>query len=76
MHLNDIAEWLRVLECKSLILTHISRRTHLGFAREQLNKLVGPDKAQRVFLLMDNKFNRERYEKQEIDAGIVHPAKS
>lgn len=76
MHLNDIAEWLRVLECKALILTHISRRTHLGYAREQLMKLVGPDKADRVFLLMDNRFNRDRYEKQEAAAGIVHPAKT
>jgi len=70
MHINDVAEWLRVLECKSLILTHISRRTHLGYAREQLLKLVGPEKAERVFLLMDNRFNRDRYEKQEIDAGM------
>jgi ribonuclease Z len=76
MHINDIAEWLRVLECKALILTHISRRTHLGYAREQLMKLVGPDKADRVFLLMDNRFNRDRYEKQEAAAGIVHPARS
>jgi ribonuclease Z len=76
MHINDIAEWLRVLECKSLILTHISRRTHLGMAREQLTKMVGPDKADRVFLLMDNKFNRERYEKQEIAAGVVKPERT
>jgi ribonuclease Z len=70
MHINDIAEWLRVLECKSLILTHISRRTHLGYAREQLLKLVGPEKAERVFLLMDNRFNRDRYERQEIESGM------
>ena len=70
MHINDIAEWIRVLECKHLILTHISRRTHLGYAREQLVKLIGPEKAEKVFLLMDNRFNRDRYEKQEIDAGM------
>ena len=76
MHVKDIAEWIRVLECKALILTHISRRTHLGFAREQLVKLIGPEKAERVFLLMDNRFNRERYEKQEIEAGVVKPQRS
>jgi ribonuclease Z len=70
MHVKDIAEWMRVLECKSLILTHISRRTHLGFAREALIGLVGEEKAKNVFLLMDNKFNRDRYEKQEIAAGV------
>ncbi|MEX2220065.1 MAG: MBL fold metallo-hydrolase [Phycisphaerales bacterium] len=72
LHVNDIAEWLRVLECKALILTHISRRTHLGLAREQLTKLIGPEKAKNVFLLMDNRFNRDRYEQQEAAAGIVH----
>jgi ribonuclease Z len=71
MHVKDIAEWVRFLECKHLILTHVSRRTHLGFAREQLTKLIGEAKAQNVFLLMDNKFNRDRYEKQELAAGIV-----
>lgn len=68
MHINDIAEWIRVLECKALILTHISRRTHLGFARQELIRLIGEDKARSVFLLMDNKFNRERYERQEAEA--------
>jgi ribonuclease Z len=73
MHAADIAEWVRFLECKHLILTHVSRRTHLGYAREQLTRLVGEEKAKAIFLLMDNKFNRDRYEKQELAAGIVHP---
>jgi len=73
MHISDIAEWLRVCECKAMVLTHVSRRTHLGYAREQLVRAVGPELAQRVHLLMDNKTNRERYEKQEAAAGIVRP---
>ncbi len=75
MHINDIAEWLRVVECKAMILTHISRRTHLGYARERLVEIIGQEKAKNVFLLMDGKFNRERYEQQEAAAGIVHPPK-
>lgn len=75
MHINDIAEWLRVVECKAMILTHISRRTHLGYARERLIEIIGQEKAKNVFLLMDGKFNRERYEQQEAAAGIVHPPK-
>ena len=75
MHIHDIAEWLRVVECKAMILTHISRRTHLGYARERLIELIGQEKAKNVFLLMDNKFNRERYEQQELAAGIVRPPK-
>lgn len=76
MHINDIAEWLRVVECKAMILTHISRRTHLGYARERLIEIIGPEKAKNVFILMDGKFNRERYEQQEAAAGIVHPPKN
>ncbi len=75
MHIHDIAEWLRVVECKAMILTHISRRTHLGYASERLIEMIGPEKAKSVFLLMDNKFNRERYEQQELAAGIVRPPK-
>ncbi len=70
LHVNDIAEWLRIAQCKHMVLTHISRRTHLGYARERLLELLGEEKAQRVLLLMDHRFNRERYEKQLIDAGI------
>ncbi|MFN0132440.1 MAG: MBL fold metallo-hydrolase [Phycisphaerales bacterium] len=70
MHINDIAEWLRVVECKAMILTHISRRTHLGYAKQRITELVGEEKSKRVFVLMDNKGNRERYERQEIDAGM------
>jgi len=69
MHINDIVEWLRVVECKALVLTHISRRTHLGYARERLLELIGPEKAEKVFLLMDGRFNRDRYERQELEAG-------
>jgi ribonuclease Z len=76
MHINDIAEWLRVVECKAMILTHISRRTHLGYARERLIEIIGQERAKNVFLLMDGKFNRERYEQQEAAAGIVHPPKN
>ena len=32
-------------------------------------ELIGPEKAQKVFLLMDGRFNRDRYEKQELEAG-------
>ena len=42
MHAEAIAEWLRVLESQNLVLTHLSRRTNLGFARERLTKLAGP----------------------------------
>ncbi len=68
LHVSDIVEWLRVAECQWMVLTHVSRRTHLGEAREQLMKMLGPEKAQRVLFLMDTRANRERYERQEAEA--------
>ena len=73
LHADDIAEWLRVLECQHLVLVHVSRRTNLGEARRRLNQLVGRDRAQRVEWLMDHKHNKERYERQEIEAGVRQP---
>lgn len=64
MHVADVAEWIRVLECQALVLVHISRRTNLQFARKRLLEAVGPEKAQKVLFLMDHRVNRERYEEQ------------
>ncbi len=69
MHADDIAEWMRVLECRSLVLVHFSRRTNLGQARRRIEDIVGPEKAQRVHFLMDHRTNRLRYEKQLAEAG-------
>ncbi len=71
MHVDNIAEWLRVLECQHMVITHISRRTHLGFARDRVKELIPEDKASRVLFLMDYRNNKERYERQLIDAGVV-----
>lgn len=69
MHAEAIAEWLRVLECEHLVLTHLSRRTNLGFARKRLTELAGPEAMRKVHLLMDHRTNRERYERQVAAAG-------
>lgn len=72
LHLDDIAEWLRVCECQTMVLAHLSRRTNLTFARTELAKTLGRDKVGKVELLMDGRFNKERYERQQRDAG-EHP---
>lgn len=72
LHVNDVVEWLRVLECQKLVLTHVSRRTNLGIARKQLAGVLGRAKAEKVEFLMDHKSNKERYERQQMDAG-EHP---
>ena len=46
---------------------------NLGEARRRLNQLVGRERAQRVEWLMDYKHNKERYERQEIEAGVKQP---
>lgn len=73
MHAEAIAEWLRVLECQSLVLTHLSRRTNLLMARDRLTKLAGPNLMRKVEFLMDYKYNKERYEKQLADNGQPIP---
>ncbi|MCW5764861.1 MAG: hypothetical protein KIT68_02660 [Phycisphaeraceae bacterium] len=75
LHADDVVEWLRVLECQKLVLTHISRRTNLGVARKQLQQALGRAKADKVEFLMDFKTNKERYERQQMDAG-EHPTQT
>lgn len=69
LHLDDIVEWLRVLECKHLVLTHLSRRTNIAFARKQLALQAGRERSARVEFLMDSRPNRERYERQLLEAA-------
>jgi ribonuclease Z len=68
MHCKDIAEWLRVSECKEMVIGHISRRTNLAIARKQMDEAIGRENIGRVHFLMDHKANKARYEKQEFEA--------
>ncbi|HZW05599.1 MAG TPA: hypothetical protein VFF65_00635, partial [Phycisphaerales bacterium] len=72
LHVSDLVEWLRVCECKAMVIGHVSRRTNLAIAKSNLIKSLGRDKADRVHFLQDGKANRERYERQLMDAG-EHP---
>lgn len=69
MYAEAVAEWLRVLECQYLVLTHVSRRTNLGLARKRMTELAGPQLMQKVHFLMDYRVNRERYDRQVAEAG-------
>jgi ribonuclease Z len=69
MHADDVAEWLGVLECEALVLTHISRRTNLSQAKKQIEASAGPERARKVYMLMDHRHNRLRYEQQLAAAG-------
>jgi ribonuclease Z len=68
MHIDDIAEWLRVARCEAMVLTHISRRTNLQYVADRVKEVVGPESARKIHVLMDQRTNRARYEKQAEDA--------
>lgn len=67
-HVDDFAKLLPMLKAEAVVLTHISRRTNLGVARRELTNRVGPEQAQRVYLLMDHRENKKRYEAQLAEA--------
>lgn len=68
LHLENVAEWLPLLECDKLVLMHVSRRTNLMQARKRLRELVEPKHSSRVEFLMDHRANRSRYERQQQEA--------
>lgn len=74
MHVDDLVEWLKVTECEHMVVVHLSRRTHLGQARKQLNQLAGKELASKVHFLMDHRSNRTRYEQQAEEARKIEEA--
>lgn len=68
LHIDDIAEWLRVLRCQNLVLIHVSRRSNISFAHKRLREVVSRELAQRVHFLMDHRTNKMRYEDQVMEA--------
>jgi len=68
LHVSDIAEWLHVSTCEAMVLTHVSRRTHMGYARKRVHEVLGQELSSRVHFLMDHRTNRERYEQQVVEA--------
>jgi len=68
MHVDDLVEWLKVVECEHMVVVHLSRRTHLGQARKQLEQQAGKELASKVHFLMDHRTNRSRYEAQAEEA--------
>lgn len=68
LHIDDVAEWLRVLRCKDLVLIHVSRRSNIALAQKRLREVVSREQADRVHFLMDHRTNKMRYERQLFDA--------
>ncbi len=61
LHLTDVQRLLEKSTAEAVVLTHLSRRTHLGQARKQIEETLTPQQMERVHLLMDYRSNRARY---------------
>ena len=64
LHLNDIKKLVERSTAEAIVLTHLSRRTHLGQAKKQIEAVIPAKDRDRVFLLMDGRANRARLEAQ------------
>ena len=69
LHVDDVISLLDVWEAESVILVHLSRRTHLPLVRAHLDEKIRDEHLGRVHVLMDHRANRERYERQMIEVG-------
>lgn len=71
LHLDDIVELVKRSKAEAIILTHLSRRTHMGDARKWLDEALPAEDRARVHMLMDSRSNRARYEQQAAVEGIA-----
>ncbi len=58
IHVDDMAELLEGMNNEKIIVTHVTRRTNLGYARKALRRVLPADVHERVTFLM----NREHVE--------------
>lgn len=68
IHISDLAELMPRVKADAIVLTHISRRTHLGLARTVLNEQLKKEDAERIHFLMDHRVNRKRFDEQLVEA--------
>lgn len=69
IHVEDLRPLLEAWTARDVVITHVSRRTLIPFARERIEAIAGPDRARHVHLLMDHRANRARHEAQAAAAG-------
>ena len=69
LHIDDLAELLRVWKAEHVVITHTSRRTTLDQIRSAIQERIGCDDVHRIHILMDHRANRTRYEKQIEEVG-------
>ncbi len=69
LHLSDIVSLLPQLNNEAIVLTHLSRRTFIGDARDAIRNAIPEDQQPRIHLLMDSRTNRARYDQQCSEAA-------
>lgn len=68
LHIEDFRDLMGSWTAQDVVLTHVSRRTSLGFAHKRIRELFDAGTQARFRLLMDHKENRRRYEHQAEEA--------
>jgi ribonuclease Z len=69
IHVEDLRPLLEAWTARDVVITHVSRRTLIPFARERIEAIAGPERARSVHLLMDHRSNRARHEALMAAAG-------
>lgn len=73
LHLDDIVELVKISQAETIVLTHLSRRTHIGQAQKWLDEAIPSEHRHRVVLLMDHRANKARYDQQTAEASAPPP---
>ena len=55
LHMDDILKLLEMSRAKTIVLTHLSRRTHMSEARKEIDAAIPAQHRSRIVLLMDTR---------------------
>ena len=64
LHLDDVVALVRRSKAEAIVLTHLSRRTHMSEAAKTIEMAIPEEHRHRVHILMNNRVNRARYDRQ------------
>lgn len=73
LHVRDLVEILKESKAEAVVITHLSRRTHMQEVRQEIEKVLPASEHERVFLLMDHRANHKRYQQQMAAAEKLSP---
>ena len=69
LHLDNVIELMERAKSEAIVLVHTSRRTHIAQVKKTLLEHVPKRFHEKMFVLMDNRANKQRYQKQIEEAG-------